>query len=52
MQPFVDGAAELLTAEEEAYLDTVGNGNGRYDVGDLRRYLRSHPSVTADATQP
>ena len=52
VQSFVDGAAELLTAEEETYLDTVGNGNGRYDVGDLRRYLRSHPSVTAGATQP
>lgn len=32
-----------LTAEEEAFLDAVGNGNGRYDVGDLRAYLRDFP---------
>lgn len=32
-----------LTAEEEAYLDAIGNGNGRYDVGDLRAYLQHHP---------
>lgn len=32
-----------LTSDEEAYLDAVGNANGRYDVGDLRAYLRHHP---------
>ena len=28
-----------LTKEEAAYLDDLGNQNGRYDVGDLRGYL-------------
>ena len=28
-----------LTAEELAYLDGMGNGNGQFDVGDLRAYL-------------
>jgi hypothetical protein len=31
-----------LTADEEAFLDLSGNRNGRYDIGDLRRYLRTH----------
>jgi M6 family metalloprotease-like protein len=26
------------------YLDAVGNQNGQYDVGDLRRWLRDHPA--------
>ena len=34
-----------LSAAEEALLDREGNGNGRYDVGDLRAYLRRHPDV-------
>ncbi len=25
------------------YLDEVGNDNGRYDVGDLRKWLRDNP---------
>ncbi len=29
-----------LTAEEIEYVDRIGNGNGSYDVGDLRAYLR------------
>lgn len=44
----VNGAGELSSDERE-YLDAVGNGNGRYDVGDLRVYLRDHPSVLARA---
>ncbi|UCD25457.1 MAG: immune inhibitor A [Gemmatimonadota bacterium] len=28
-----------LTADERLLLDADGNGNGRYDVGDLRRYI-------------
>ena len=31
-----------LTAEERGQFDTAGNGNGRYDVGDLRAYLRPY----------
>lgn len=42
---FGDGAAP--DAEEATYLDRLGNGNGRYDVADLRAYLAEHPSVTA-----
>lgn len=34
-----------LTSEEKAYLDSVGNRNGRYDVGDLRAYLLQHPEA-------
>jgi hypothetical protein len=31
-----------LTPGETAYLDEIGNGNGRYDVGDLRKWLREN----------
>ncbi len=30
-----------LTADEERYLDIIGNNNGLYDVGDLRAFLQS-----------
>jgi M6 family metalloprotease-like protein len=33
---------ESLTAEEQGQFDTAGNGNGRYDVGDMRAYLRPY----------
>lgn len=46
---FAPTGAEPLTADELAYLDSTGNDNGRYDVGDLRAYLQEHPSVTAVA---
>lgn len=39
-QPFLDSWATHMTSEEEAFLDARGNGNGTYDVGDLRAYLR------------
>ena len=32
-----------LTTEERAFLDARNNGNGRYDVGDLRAYLQNGP---------
>jgi immune inhibitor A len=32
--------ASLLAAEEQEYYDRQGNGNGQYDVGDLRAYLQ------------
>ena len=34
-----------LSAAEQALLDRGGNANGRYDVGDLRAYLRRHPDA-------
>jgi immune inhibitor A len=37
---FLGTSATPLTAEQESYLDTYGNGNGQYDVGDLRAYLK------------
>ncbi|HXV86876.1 MAG TPA: M6 family metalloprotease domain-containing protein [Gemmatimonadales bacterium] len=39
--------ARALSAAERAYLDEAGNRNGRFDVGDVRRYLREHPSALA-----
>ena len=47
LQPFLGGQAPPLSTEDRAYLDTVGNGNGRFDVGDLRSYLAEHPVVAA-----
>ncbi|HSG09066.1 MAG TPA: M6 family metalloprotease domain-containing protein [Longimicrobiales bacterium] len=43
LQRFLLSGAEPLSAVEASYLDVVGNANGRYDVGDLRAWLRSHP---------
>jgi M6 family metalloprotease-like protein len=40
VQGLLHPAASLLTAEEREYFDRQGNGNGQYDVGDLRAYLR------------
>lgn len=39
-QSFLDSWAPVLTPEEREFLDTMGNENGAYDVGDLRAYLR------------
>ena len=39
-QEFVGSAAVPLTDSERGYLDRRGNGNGQYDVGDLRAYLK------------
>jgi M6 family metalloprotease-like protein len=41
----VGDPTRLPSSEERAYLDAVGNRNGRFDVGDVRRYLREHPSA-------
>jgi M6 family metalloprotease-like protein len=46
---FLGGGTDDLTDAEIAYLDRVGNADGRYDLGDLVRYLRDHPTVTARA---
>jgi M6 family metalloprotease-like protein len=43
LQSFLKSSVEPLSAAETSYLDAVGNGNGRYDVGDLRAWLRAHP---------
>lgn len=40
VQPFVQNGEAPLSAAELSYLDRVGNGNGSYDVGDLRAYLK------------
>jgi M6 family metalloprotease-like protein len=37
---FLGTSGPDLTEEERAYLDAHGNGNGLYDVGDLRAYLQ------------
>lgn len=39
---FIRPAAVSITEGEESYLDDVGNDNGRYDVGDLRRWMREN----------
>ena len=41
----LQAGAEPLSAAEAAFLDRSGNDNGRYDVGDLRAYLRRHPEL-------
>ncbi len=40
LAPLLLDEANLLSEPEEAYLDGRNNGNGRYDVGDLRAYLQ------------
>ncbi|MGD8361556.1 MAG: immune inhibitor A, partial [Gemmatimonadota bacterium] len=40
IQGFLQTSATPLTAQEREYLDARGNGNGQYDVGDLRAYLK------------
>ena len=39
--PYLGGAA--LTSDEQASVDAFGNSNGRFDLGDVRRYLRDAP---------
>lgn len=39
--PYLGGAA--LTSDEQASVDAFGNANGRFDLGDVRRYLRDVP---------
>lgn len=40
LEPFLLNGAEPLIPTEIEFLDSIGNGNGRYDVGDLRAYLK------------
>ncbi len=51
LQPWVATGAPPLTAEELVLLDSIGNGNGEYDVGDLRRYLLGQTSEGASASR-
>jgi streptogramin lyase len=41
-----------LPLEAQRYLDFAGNRNGRYDVGDLRAYLRSQGLLPAWRAEP
>lgn len=40
LEAFFRAGVTSLSAAEETYLDQSGNWNGRYDVGDLRAFLR------------
>lgn len=42
IEGFLTPAADPLTDGERGYLDDVGNSNGRFDVGDLRKWLRAN----------
>jgi M6 family metalloprotease-like protein len=42
--PFL-GQSGTLTSAQEAFLDAEGNSDGRYDLGDLRAFLRAHPEL-------
>jgi M6 family metalloprotease-like protein len=44
LRGFLQLDGEPLTPGELDYLDDVGNANGTYDVGDLRRWLREGSS--------
>jgi M6 family metalloprotease-like protein len=43
LRPFLNDPGESLAPEELLYLDDRGNRNGGYDVGDLRKWLRTRP---------
>jgi hypothetical protein len=45
LQRFVSSPTTPLLPLQERYLDVQGNNNQRYDVGDLRAWLRAHPNA-------
>jgi M6 family metalloprotease-like protein len=47
LQRFLVSDDEPLTPGELDYLDSVGNQNGSYDVGDLRKWLREQGGAGA-----
>lgn len=47
VQAFTRSGAQPLSAVEQAFLDQQGNRNGRYDVGDLRKYVLAHPELAS-----
>jgi M6 family metalloprotease-like protein len=40
---------QVLSADEERYLDIIGNQNGGFDIGDFRAYLQEIGMVAAGA---
>lgn len=42
LDPFLAVDSQALSPPERVHLDELGNGNGRYDVGDLRAWLREN----------
>ncbi|MDA1102039.1 MAG: M6 family metalloprotease domain-containing protein [Gemmatimonadetes bacterium] len=49
LQRFLLSSEEPLTPGELAYLDDRGNGNGQYDIGDLRKWLREQGGLLAES---
>ena len=41
---------DALTLEQRVYLDREGNGNGQYDLGDLRAWVLRHPDLPLNAS--
>ncbi|MFQ5535818.1 MAG: M6 family metalloprotease domain-containing protein [Gemmatimonadota bacterium] len=46
--PFV-GVGEGLTLPQQRFVDGRGNGDGAYDLGDLRAWVLSHPDLPTSA---
>jgi M6 family metalloprotease-like protein len=44
LRPILELDGEPLSDVQLGFLDELGNRNGRYDVGDLRRWLRENPA--------
>ncbi|HEX6910774.1 MAG TPA: hypothetical protein VF142_10265 [Longimicrobium sp.] len=44
-QPFVGGTAPPLSAQDRLELDQIGNSDGVYDIGDVRRILSENPQL-------
>jgi len=44
-RPFIGGTAAPLTAQERLGIDSLGNRNGVYDIGDVRLVLLAHPEL-------
>ena len=42
LRKFLKTQGQPLTQTESIYLDELGNGNGQYDLGDLRAWLRDN----------
>lgn len=40
--PLLQDSANPLSEAEQDFLDQLNNGNGRYDVGDLRAYIQHY----------
>jgi M6 family metalloprotease-like protein len=47
LSPLIGSAGGAPTSDEAAALDLFGNRNGRYDMGDLRAYMRARPRTVA-----